>query len=280
MLQCDFYILIVLYKQRLVDTQTFKSLMLLSCEISSRINIIVWDNSPSEYISDITLDLSRFGGFKYIRSKKNEKLSVLYNKVINDEFHNDGFFSILDQDTSVSANFFSEIENAKVDDKLMVPRVVSIKTNELISPRYQTYSTILHKTNVVKIFGANDSGLFNSSNFFAVGCGLTIPKKLWDMGISFDEALSFYGVDTEFCFRYSQLQDKFYLLNVDFYHDASDYNHEESSEVKTWRHEKYIEYFSYVLKYRTSVPKIITMILIYIRTLKFKLKLLLGKLKR
>lgn len=279
MLKRDFYVLIVVYKQKLVDTKTFQTLMLMPCEILSRTKLIVWDNSPSDFISDFKLDFSEFRNFKYIKSKQNEKLSVLYNKVLNEEFDSHGFFSILDQDTSVPTNFFSEIEKAGIDDKLIVPRVVSIKTNNVISPRYQKYSKILHKTKVVKILGNMDEGLFNASNFFAVGSGLTIPKKLWDAGISFEEALSFYGVDTEFCFRYSLLQDKFYLLNVDFYHDASDYNHEECPEVKKWRHIKYIEYLSYVLKKRSNLPEFMVLLLIKIRILKFRLKQLLVSLK-
>lgn len=279
MLRHDFYVLIVVYKQQLADTQTFQTLMLTPCNMLSRIKLIVWDNSPSDFISDMTLDLSKFGDFKYIKSEKNEKLSVLYNKVLREEFHSDGFFSILDQDTSVSPGFFSEIENARIDDKLMVPRVVSIKTNNLISPRYQTYSKILHQAKVIENFGKNDKGLLNSLNFFAVGSGLTIPKKLWDTGISFEEALSFYGVDTEFCFRYSLLQNKFYLLNVDFYHDASDYNPEERPEVKKWRNEKYIEYLNYVLKNRYNLPESMVFLLVKIRVFKFNLKQFFVKLK-
>lgn len=279
MLKHDFYVLIVVYKQQLADTQTFQTLMLTPGDILCRMKLIVWDNSPSDFISDIPSDLKQFGDFKYIKSEKNEKLSILYNKVLDEEFCSDGFFSILDQDTCVPAGFFSEIENAKIDDKLMVPRVVSIKTNNLISPRYQTYSKILHKAKVVKILGKNDSGILNSSNFFAVGSGLTIPKKLWDTEISFEEALSFYGVDTEFCFRYSLLQDKFYLLNVDFYHDASDYNPEERPEVKKWRHRKYIEYLSYVLKSRSNIPECMVFLLVMIRVFKFNLKQFFVNLK-
>lgn len=269
---CEFYVLIVLYKVNLADCQTFKTLLNSPDDILKRMKLIVWDNSPGDFESKVDVKIDIFNDFKYIRCETNEKLSVLYNKVINEEFCEKGFFSIFDQDTSIPSAFFLKLKESNVDDKLIVPRVVSIKTNALISPRYQKCSNILHKTKVVKIFGNFDSGLFNSENFFAVGSGLTIPKKLWDGRIFFEEALSFYGVDTEFCFRYSLLQDKFYLLNVDFYHDASDYNHEESPEVKTWRHEKYMEYFDYLLRRRANLPDFIVIFLIKVRVLKFNMK--------
>ncbi|MGL5488745.1 MAG: hypothetical protein ACRDC6_21015 [Shewanella sp.] len=272
MLKYDFYVLVVVYKQQLTETQTFKTLMLSPNNILRRMKLIVWDNSPVDFKSEAIFDMEKFGGFIYFRAESNEKLSVLYNQVINNEFHGNGFFTILDQDTSIPANFFSEIEQAGVDDKLIVPRVVSNKTNSIISPRYQEYSKICYRAKVVKTFNNGDSGFFNSSNFFAVGSGLTLPRKIWDHNTFFEESLSFYGVDTEFCNRYSKNINEFYLLNVDFLHDASDYDIEESIDVKRWRHSKYIEYMDYVLRNNYKLPGFFIFLNLMLRWCFFKLK--------
>ncbi len=275
-----FYILIVLYKCELNESQTFKTLNLLPESILGKVKLIVWDNSPSNFQLKNDYNTGVFGGFKYIRSNKNESLSIIYNKVMNEDFNSEGFFSILDQDTSIPFDFLSAIEDANVDDRLIVPRVFSIKNNSLISPRYYEYTKPLYRAITTRLMNKDDSGLHCTLNFFAVGSGLTIPKRIFDQGLRFEEQLSFYGVDTEYCQQYSLLKNDFFLLDVDFKHDVSDDDFYESFSIKKWRYYNSMDYLKFVLAKRFHLSKTHIYFLILIRLIFFHLKSMSKSVRR
>ncbi len=199
---------------------------------------------------------------------------------MNEDFNSEGFFSILDQDTSIPFDFLSAIEDANVDDRLIVPRVFSIKNNSLISPRYYEYTKPLYRAITTRLMNKDDSGLHCTLNFFAVGSGLTIPKRIFDQGLRFEEQLSFYGVDTEYCQQYSLLKNDFFLLDVDFKHDVSDDDFYESFSIKKWRYYNSMDYLKFVLAKRFHLSKTHIYFLILIRLIFFHLKSMSKSVRR
>ncbi|EJB8540143.1 glycosyltransferase [Vibrio parahaemolyticus] len=268
-------VLIVLYKQSLCDSDTFRSLCRNPDSYLNRTNLVVWDNSPKEYTFKQyinTQDRARFNDFKYINSKVNESLSVLYNKVIDDSIGSSECFILLDQDSEVPDDFLEKVMSVDSNGLLMVPRVLSRKTKTIISPRYQSFSRYFLIPEVNNAFNECDHGLKNSVDFFAVGSGMIIPKTLWNNGFRFNEKLRFYGVDADYCYSYSKVVDSFFLLDSSIYHDISEEDIEESSDMKKWRFEQTMDYFSYFLHTNLGIGKLKVTVLVLLRRILFYFK--------
>ncbi len=266
-------ILVVVYKELLHEVITFKSLL----EVSNvkDVHFYIWDNSPLEF-SQIPLSEfianTGFTNVRYNRTVNNEPLSKIYNKV-TDYYINDNdfdFVCLFDQDSKLSPCYINEI--CSVDDKilkfLLLPRVISLR-KKVISPRVEPM--------IKKFFSADslgDTELFvpnticESKSFFAVGSGMVLSSTLWKTGLRFDEKLSFYGVDKEFCIMYAQGNEHFYLLNATIEHDISHENREMKSVI-LWRYDNVMMYRKYqYMKYTNYHPLLINIYFKFHRLLK------------
>lgn len=216
--------------------------------------IIIWDNSPvPQHSSDIVFDASNLT-IKYYHSGKNENLSAIYNKVAIECFDEGAsFLTIFDHDSKINSDFKHAIDSSD-KNLLLVPKVRSDLNGNIISPRYQTYNYLRNKCNIIYLPQDVNSGPKKSVNFFAVASGLTISNYVWNTGIRFDEALSFYGVDTEFCCDYASKKDQFYLIDTAIEHSASN-EIKESQAIMNWRVAKYYEHWRYQLIKYLGIPK-------------------------
>lgn len=271
--------LIVIFNEKVYNTVTYKTLDTVLSTTLHDSKIIIWDNSPqAQHTEEELINYINFD-FEYYHSKSNESLSALYNKLIDKEFKGEAdYFTILDQDSSLSANFKASM--ASVDkSKLLLPIVCSDKSGKVISPRYQRYNYFLNKCSIDYIsLQCKQQSTYPSKDFFAVGSGMTITKNVWATGIKFREELSFYGVDTEFCVDYSKMISSFILLDTKVSHNASN-EHDEGYEKFKWRLKKYYEHWRYQLVAHTQMPKGVSAVYVhyffYYALLKNRIKRLL-----
>ncbi|EJL66731.1 glycosyltransferase [Flavobacterium sp. CF136] len=135
MLYHDLFLVIVLYKKNLSNSETLRT---LGEFLNSPINILVFDNSPDrQYFSDYFI----FNKFrvKYFHDGSNPGLSAAYNFAIKEAvFENKRWVLLLDQDTVFTKDYFSEIltlDSLKLhaDTVAIIPKVFSLYDN-IISP--------------------------------------------------------------------------------------------------------------------------------------------------
>lgn len=216
----------------------------------------VWDNSKCAQHSKESFDNLNGINVYYYHSPRNESLSIVYNQILDKCFNDScSYVTILDQDSYIPLAFKQFVEDVPAAN-LIVPTVYSEKTGKMISPRYQSYNYFTNKCKNHYFDRPMSAGFYPSKNFFAVASGMTISKTLWHTGIRFSEKLSFYGVDTEFCFDYALDNEHFFIINVDFKHSASNENQEDYAKFK-WRLTKYYEHWYYQLTERARIPSVL-----------------------
>ena len=268
--------LIVIFNESVFDTPTYKTLIKMLSVHPHTATLFVWDNSPlSQHENGLK---SEINGLKinYYHSERNENLSIVYNRVMKIAFDlKSDYITLLDQDSYISSDFKQSISDVNCD-YLQVPRVCSDKTGKLISPRYQKYNYLLNKCSIHYLDSSIAPGVFGSKHMFAVGSGMTISKSLWLTGIRFQDRLSFYGVDTEFCVDYATMSDSFILLDSTIKHNASN-EHDEGYEKFKWRLIKYYEHWSYQLIRHVGLP--LGLVSLYIG-ISLNFVLLKNKIKR
>lgn len=268
--------LILIYNESVFDTTTYKTLIKMLMHTPHEATLYIWDNSPEAQCSLPLKSEVNTLNINYYHSAKNEKLSIVYNKVMALAFEAESrYITILDQDSFLDLNFKNSINNI-TEPYLLLPKVCSDRTGKLISPRYQRYNYL---TNHCQINYATENimpGKHSSHGLFAVGSGMTITKELWLSKIQFRECLSFYGVDTEFCADYAKDHKEFILLDTVINHNASN-EYDEGYEKFKWRLTKYYEHWHYQLSEYTCLPSLLISMYVLIS---LQLVLLKNKLKR
>lgn len=269
--------LIVIYNQSVFDSPTYQTLLAMLQAYPHAAELYIWDNSPEpQHKSQITSILPDLK-INYFCSGKNENLSVVYNRTMENCFlKGSTYLTIFDQDSQIALNFKKSIEGAP-SKFLLIPKVSSDISGKLISPRYQKYNYLLNKCNIDYLDKSIPAGLFDSTFMFAVGSGMTISEALWKKGLRFREELSFYGVDTEFCRDYSMGNRFFYILDSEIYHSASNEN-DESYEKISWRLDKYFEHWRYQLTNHVGIPSFFVFIYVYAFRMLVKFKKVKSKL--
>lgn len=238
--------LIVVYNESVFESSTFKSLLRLLQEQPHAATVYLWDNSPKPQHQVSEFNSIKSCIIKYIYYGVNEKLSVVYNKIIDSALaDNCKLITILDQDSILPLDFKDKIDSIE-NPELVVPTVYSSKSGLIISPRYQRYNYLTNSCMARPIDIPKVEGSLASNEFFAVGSGMTISRILWESGVRFNESLSFYGVDTEFCNDYAEKFNSFNIIKCNFLHDASGENDEGFLKLK-WRLSKYFEYWNFSL---------------------------------
>ncbi|WP_420892357.1 glycosyltransferase family 2 protein, partial [Pectobacterium actinidiae] len=179
--------IVVIYNSALMESQTIKAIF-NSNQKDIKLNIIIWNNGPNllkkedidNYISECkTRKISTI----IYQDIRNISLSKIYNLIIEKEPFD--FFAILDQDTKISTDFFSNILENK-EYELICPAIyLENNNNQLDSPVYSNSLEII------------PSGDFNANNMLTCGSGIAISHSLCEKvinkyGFMFDEAYAFY----------------------------------------------------------------------------------------
>ncbi|GKW39526.1 glycosyltransferase family 2 protein [Pectobacterium carotovorum] len=187
---------IVIYNSAIMESQTIKAVFNSNYR-DINIHITIWNNGPELLESDDIENYISECRIKKIsttiyQDTRNISLSKIYNLILKKETFD--FFTILDQDTRISSDFFSNIEENK-EYELICPEIyLENNNNQLDSPVYSDSLDII------------PSGDFNANNMLTCGSGITISHSLYEKviknnGFIFDEAYAFYLADHSFLFN-------------------------------------------------------------------------------
>lgn len=250
--------LVVIYKRRISEVVTLQSLSQMCFSSAAVPSLFIWDNSPAHFeqepLDRLDAFRQRFDSVEYHRATENSGLSVLYNRVLDKILRQAGArVTILDHDSELSSDFCLKIEAAVAGARFVVPKVVSNRTGRMISPRYQASHYFSIRPPAPKTLAVAAAGEQCAQDFFAVGSGMTITEELWSSGIRFDETLSFYGIDTEFCRDYSVAHRTFALADTIVLHDISSEGAEDPA-IAAWRFNSHMDYWVYQLRKHSSLP--------------------------
>ncbi|WP_224717814.1 glycosyltransferase family 2 protein [Pectobacterium versatile] len=185
--------IVVIYNAKIIKSDTIASIFLTNLD-KTNLTVTIWNNGP-ELLSNDDIDkyrekcMSLKISSEIYQDIRNISLSRIYNFILSKGGHD--FFVILDQDTKIEKNFFSNIINNN-DCDLICPQVyLENNDNKLDSPVYR--DSLEHIP----------PGHFNAKNMLTCGSGLSISRSLCEKtlkhsGFIFDERYAFYLVDDSF----------------------------------------------------------------------------------
>ena len=230
--------LIVLYKKKPSDSETFKSLQ--NCKNLLKGNCItyLWDNSPtplsSNEIKDITTDNPELA-INYIANKSNTYLSVIYNKIIR-LCSRDGFLVILDHDSSFESSYIEaiikETDNPQnIDINLFLPLIMS--HNRIFSPSTEYFRLISKLWNTPKL------GRVPVNKMQAINSGMVIRTNyLKDEFPGYDEHLRFYVTDLDFMYKYRSQNKDVFILDARIDHTLNFYEENNDSKAQRFKEQR------------------------------------------
>lgn len=193
MAQLNISAIVVLYNSALFSSETINTLFSTKRE-NINLTVVIWNNGPTELSPDEAqryLNKCREHSISsaIYQDCRNISLSKIYNFFI-DNYAESDYFSILDQDTLLSQDFFTNIYN-NMDYHVVLPVIHTPDDSESIkSPSYFNHKPFQH-------------GEFNLGDCYAIGSCLSFSSHLVSLIRSdnmtcFDERYAFYRVDTEF----------------------------------------------------------------------------------
>jgi GT2 family glycosyltransferase len=202
----DVFIVIVLYKKNLNNSETISSLTQIK---NFNFNILIYDNSPtSQYANDRFVHYNL--NIHYISDTGNPGLSTAYNHALKQAtFDNKKWLLLLDQDTYLTSEYFMEFAKLKlinVNIVSIIPRVNNFFNKKPISPSKMFFGMFCRPLNVKsgiisKKITAINSGTFLSVNFLNQIQGFSNLFKLdyldhWYFREIYKRNYSIYLMDT------------------------------------------------------------------------------------
>ncbi len=261
--------LIVLYNKKLSKSETINSFL------KSKVNfencrLLIWNNGPCEVEEDdLYGNKLRYNGFEVVfrQTINNISLASIYNEFCA-ESEADKYI-ILDDDSSLNESYLLEATEAK-KDILTLPLISS--DNKLVSPLLN--GVIYTETNVMS----------NITNIEAIGSGMIIginiiSRLTSSYGKPFDERFFLYGVDTTFCYRFSQIFSYKQVKVINgFVHSLSRLNNE-SDEMIKFRNKERAYDKGLTLRYYYPLSKSLTVFIktILISLINFSFRRNIGK---
>ncbi|WP_340064179.1 hypothetical protein [Ascidiimonas aurantiaca] len=225
-----FLIGVVLFKEKLLEASTIKSLLSIKNELNTfGTKLVIWDNSPGKQKKKHIESLENiFDRFEYFHTPENLSLSKIYNNIYK---FNLGykFLILFDQDSKFSIDYFNEI----FKESLALPEI------NLFLPIIRAKSLIVSPANRFFVTGRywkeKKTGVVDAKNKLAVTSGMSISMNyLKNTFNEFNEELNLYGIDTDFMIQYEKKNSNFFVLDYEMNHDLSYFNIE-SLEKRLFR---------------------------------------------
>ncbi|WP_392565538.1 hypothetical protein RHO15_08050 [Utexia brackfieldae] len=195
--------LVVLYKSKIMQSQTVRSLLNLDNQ-GIRQKIIIWNNGPA------LIENSDLRSFENICNEKNIQFEIyqdirnvplchIYNFCLS-KADDDDFFTILDQDSCLEHDFLTNLLLHSSYD-LICPKIYDINNQNAQHYPFEYSSGI--------VFTQFE---FDAKKYITIGSGLSLSKKLIlkmieKYGLVFDENFAFYFSDTELFFRFKNIDN-------------------------------------------------------------------------
>ncbi|ENK5207047.1 hypothetical protein PJX90_07880 [Klebsiella aerogenes] len=208
----------VIYSKTPGLTQTIKSIYKIDfTKYNINAHLAVWDNSSKGYGSNSLSEKSNNIKYSYYHTGVNERLSKIYNHIISEKSKEFDWVVILDDDSIIDESYmlalrkFISIADADSHTRIAIPRIYH--QGNMISP------------GIVKgVRGYQlkfiDDGFTLRKDLVAMMSG-TIIRLNMEALPTFDERLSFYGVDTKFFKDAIKKGNNLYILNCIMNHDSA-----------------------------------------------------------
>ncbi|EFE23634.1 hypothetical protein EDWATA_01323 [Edwardsiella tarda ATCC 23685] len=171
-------ILIVLYKQKIIDSRSYQSLQKILNEESllwSNYELVFWDNSPAEvnqkYIEKIKKNMQIHGLLmKYINTPQNIALSEIYNTTLDIYEKTANYLCIFDQDSIFGSDYLHAFNKAikSCEYDILLP-LVKFK-EKFVSPTKIYYLKGFY-------FDSPPNGAISIRNLSAINSGMIISLK-------------------------------------------------------------------------------------------------------
>lgn len=232
-------ILIVLYKKKPFESETFKSLQKCKHLLRGSCVTYIWDNSPELLSPDEEKDLVENNAelaIQYLTKSGNTSLSEIYNHIIK-LCRRDSLLVILDHDTSFDKLYITEIFKAtesseNSDINLFLPLILSC--NKIFSPsfEYLKLRSVLWKYPRV--------GRMSVKNMQAINSGMVIRTNyLKDAFPGYDEHLKFYVTDLDFMYKYRSQNKDVYVLDAHLNHILNFYEEDNASKARRFKEQRW-----------------------------------------
>ncbi len=252
---------IVLYKESLQNTKTFKSLESAHFTSNIKLNLFVYDNSPLPKKQNFIHN--RFN-IIYVSDINNSGLSKAYNKGFTHAItNNKKFVILLDQDTEFSNDFFIKYEQAVLnnqDIEIFAPKLV-LSNGKIFSPCIYKYKRGWYPNEVG--FGIN-----KLKNLVPVNSGVMLSVRLYQKVGGYNEDLKVDFIDFQFMEKVINFTNEFYVIEEIGLQEFSDQSEDFESQLK--------RYYIYLADVKAIKKKITSSIeyfvIVIVHTLKLSIK--------
>lgn len=209
----------VVYATKPEKTITINSLSKIEFnKFNINASFAIWDNSIAGYQNEAVQQVLKNYKVATYHYGINEKLSKIYNNLINEYKSSNDWVVILDDDSVIDDEYIHgliEFIHASSNNKSLIAAVPRIYNNNImISPG---------RIEGVRGFVLPDiqQGIVKNKNIVAMMSG-TIISLISNIELpKFDERLSFYGVDTKFFLDLDEVNGKKYILPSKLEHSSA-----------------------------------------------------------
>lgn len=222
--QADIYAVIVLFKKKLGDSITFRTIVKAIEESGINIRMLIYNNSPS--YSDVNLEVPTNIGLEFENDNENSGVSKAYNlAAYNAQKLGAKWLLLLDQDSELPVDFFKVFIKAQRSNKhvdLFVPVVMS--AGKIISPAtYIMYRGLIKDRIRPGIHNLGSLALINSCSFISV--------KSFALTGGFHSEINLDFSDVYFFGKLKTIVRSVYILDVVCQHGFSglDYSNREQA---------------------------------------------------
>ncbi len=211
----DILFVIVLYKCKLKDSDTFITLAESLKQYKYTFDLFVYDNSPEK-----PEELMEFPNVNltYISDTKNSGVSKAYNAGAEVAARmNKKWIILLDQDTKFPVETIREYLLAIEEypnEKLFAP-IVLIDGKKIISPAHFKFMRGFYSTNV-------NTGVNSLAGRSIINCGMCINLETFNNNKGYNESIKLDFSDHDFIRRFKKsIGDRFIVINLTVYHKLS-----------------------------------------------------------
>lgn len=192
------YALVVLYNKSCEDSNSIRAVRKFAPEIS----LIIFDNSERDYGNEF---FCKNHHYIYYTKNKNLGISKAYNTVIDSmEFNDNDYLIMLDDDTHLTKDYFSELKNLVTENNSDVFLPIVYARDKIISP--YNYHMKCRTKMVTKI---DDLDL---SKVSGINSGMVIKTSVFKK-IRYNEQLFLDYVDYDFMKRIHSINGKITIMS-------------------------------------------------------------------
>lgn len=227
---------VVLYGRAPSESQSFCSLLRIlgaNPDLAKRFSIILYDNSPDPHVIEAEVNIP----IAYIHQPKNTGLAGAYNFALaRAEEHRQEWLLLLDQDTTLSYEFLTELIERVVNlrDQYQVASIVPrlIAGDKLFSPEPNLIYQIRHQSRRLYNIARRNPADIEEVRLVAYNSGATFRVSALRSIGGFPEEFWLDYLDHAVCHALSAQNYSMHVMHAEIEHEPSMAN---LGEVPEWR---------------------------------------------